>query len=800
MPVDGASASTLNPQTTMKDDAHSYPAISWPPGRCPATSQTAKRPGSQSRSRNMLRAGALFVLVAILLPGALHAYPVDLNSVPAYVQRGFDPAIVTVDLSESDLKSWKVLPPSSGRRPIAIPDVGLPGLPERRFPEFRELPSEAFTIAFFFTLSESDLDEMRNPVLLLAQIGENFQIFVNAEPVFHSRHEGPASIRWLRVPLNPRTLVAGKNHLILRVEGDPLSFDTGLFYGQPNKIEEASTAEKDLQQVLPLVLITIYLAVGLFHVFFFLSDGQRPYNLYFGGFAIALSLFIFSRTPLAHNLLDNATVLQRLALASVASALPLFSTFFIHLLAHRSRPFRVFHLVLSAHGWLVAGLALVFPSNLLYDLLRTWQSTVPVLLFALEGFIIFFFILDLRQLAHRAGLARGLYRAVFHRVSGNLLIGSFFVLSTSIYDIFMSLFFRSTPGASFYGFFVFLSGAAMRIAYDLLHLLRANQKLNRSLKANLVHLKRLHRTVAFSEQRYRKLIEETGEIILSLDHQGVITAANSSLLRELGVHPASVVGTEFIRLLEGDATGGAYSHGFTPDRIRQFYADGDMLKVRIPFFASQKKSHILFDVRLEKVHLDEGEEPEIFVRATPIEDDPALRYLVRESSHFEMTNDLYAVEDLVRRLIADLPRFLEEYEISMIRIGLRETIVNAIEHGNLGITFSEKSRLLAAGTYHNEVRHRLGLDHHALRRIHIQQTLTPYHVSYRITDEGEGFDHENFDAHPRPEDAATTLHGRGIFITRNAFSRVLFNRSGNSVLLVRDLRQGSTADTRSVKA
>jgi CheY-like chemotaxis protein len=50
-------------------------------------------------------------------------------------------------------------------------------------------------------------------------------------------------------------------------------------------------------------------------------------------------------------------------------------------------------------------------------------------------------------------------------------------------------------------------------------------------------------------------------------------------------------------------------------------------------------------------------------------------------------------------------------------IGITELLVNAVEHGNLGITYEEKSTLNANGTWDEEVKRRLALPEHAGKRV-----------------------------------------------------------------------------------
>lgn len=731
------------------------------------------------------KTAALFFLIVSSPLLAEGGYPVDLNSLPVYVRVGFSLKDGSIPLPDQEIGDDFLQLPAARNRPVIVPDLKLPGMPEREFPELRSLPPADFTLLWRFTLTDEHLTHMNNPVLILAQIGEGWQIFINGKLIQKSMGSHPLNRRLLRVAVNPRFLVSGTNQIVIHLKGDPLSRETGLYYGSPYRIEEAAAAEADVDQTLYIVLITIYSSIGLFHILFFFGDPKRRFNLYFGVFALTLATYLFTRSTLPYKFTDNANLIFRIEMASLALGLPAFTNFSISLLPFRNRAFQLLGALIVFHGFTISGLSIVLPVNPLYDLLVVWQFTSPPLLIITEAFLIAFFFHDLRRLFKLRGLPVGLFLALTTRIPGNLVLGTTVVMVTSVYDIYAALVLHTSPGLSAYGLLFFLTGSAVRIAYDLMHLLKTNQRLNRSMRQSFINLKRLHHTLSRSEEKYRRLIEETNDIVLTLDAKGIVTAGNSSLYRELGIHPSDLIGRPFSDLLKKEIPEkGAFSQSFTVDRVQGFFAHGDTLNIRVPLFAEHRRAHVFFDIKFEKIRSED--ETDIIVKASKVEEDPALKYLVRETVSFEMNNDLFAIEDMVRRLIVDLPRFLDEYEISMIRIGLREIIVNAIEHGNLGITYIEKSDLLNSGNYQEEVRRRLMIEENHRRKVRIKLTLTPTQVRYRISDEGLGFDHNKFGFHINPEQAEASLHGRGIFITRNAFSQVIYNESGNSVLLICD--------------
>jgi len=119
-------------------------------------------------------------------------------------------------------------------------------------------------------------------------------------------------------------------------------------------------------------------------------------------------------------------------------------------------------------------------------------------------------------------------------------------------------------------------------------------------------------------------------------------------------------------------------------------------------------------------------------------------------------------------------------EPAIVALGLSEILVNAIEHGNLDISYEEKSQLLEAGRWENEVTNRLTSDTYKDRFVEIHFDRHPDSIKISVTDQGDGFDwkkHVNND----PSNNNCT-HGRGIAIAiAMGFSNLEYNDKGNSV-------------------
>ena len=120
--------------------------------------------------------------------------------------------------------------------------------------------------------------------------------------------------------------------------------------------------------------------------------------------------------------------------------------------------------------------------------------------------------------------------------------------------------------------------------------------------------------------------------------------------------------------------------------------------------------------------------------------------------------------------------------------GLSELLVNAVEHGNLGISYTEKSTLLENNCWEDEVERRLKMPDYRQRRVRVSYQKHIDRLTYLITDEGDGFDWSGFlEIDPvRGSDS----HGRGIALARMiSFSKLEYMGNGNQVLATVNLTE-----------
>ncbi|HEX7705243.1 MAG TPA: response regulator [Thermoanaerobaculia bacterium] len=114
-------------------------------------------------------------------------------------------------------------------------------------------------------------------------------------------------------------------------------------------------------------------------------------------------------------------------------------------------------------------------------------------------------------------------------------------------------------------------------------------------------------------------------------------------------------------------------------------------------------------------------------------------------------------------------------------IGLTELIVNAVEHGNLGVTYDEKTELNESGRWAEEIQRRLQLPENLLKRVSVTFERDDHEIRITVIDEGAGFDWNRY-VDPDPSRAFDN-HGRGIVIARRvSFAELEYRGNGNEVI------------------
>lgn len=163
---------------------------------------------------------------------------------------------------------------------------------------------------------------------------------------------------------------------------------------------------------------------------------------------------------------------------------------------------------------------------------------------------------------------------------------------------------------------------------------------------------------------------------------------------------------------------------------------------------------------------------------------------------FDLENDLQLLSSAVsyiRQAIRSKYMFTDN---DCIRIGtaVDEALMNAYYHGNLEV--SSDLREIDHNQYHDLARERLKLEPYRDRRISVSLCFAEDEATFRIVDEGPGFDPETLPDPTSPE-ALERPCGRGLLLMRSFMDDVQFLGCGNEVVMkkARTLKDGSADET-----
>lgn len=113
-------------------------------------------------------------------------------------------------------------------------------------------------------------------------------------------------------------------------------------------------------------------------------------------------------------------------------------------------------------------------------------------------------------------------------------------------------------------------------------------------------------------------------------------------------------------------------------------------------------------------------------------------------------------------------------------MGLIELMLNAIEHGNLGISYEEKTRLITEDRLQEEIERRLAMPDYSGKVATVGFRRTGNNLIFTIKDQGTGFDWKVY--LDMSLDRMMDNHGRGIAMSRSiSFTKLEYRGNGSCV-------------------
>ena len=142
----------------------------------------------------------------------------------------------------------------------------------------------------------------------------------------------------------------------------------------------------------------------------------------------------------------------------------------------------------------------------------------------------------------------------------------------------------------------------------------------------------------------------------------------------------------------------------------------------------------------------------------------------------ELTNFLYKMH------------FAEIDEIKQYELVFTETLINAIEHGNLELSsLSKSNEALKIEEFENLKKERMRDLNYSRREIHISFECSPELFNFSVKDEGPGFKWQKYlSSTHKIQTVNVKSYGRGFNIIHHIIDEVHFNDKGNLITLIKN--------------
>ncbi len=313
---------------------------------------------------------------------------------------------------------------------------------------------------------------------------------------------------------------------------------------------------------------------------------------------------------------------------------------------------------------------------------------------------------------------------------------------------------------------------------------RFKKKLEFKVAKRTEQLQKANEKISLSEQKYRFLIESTDDIIFTIDNQGTILSVNTAIKKDLKIKPDNALGNNIFDYVYFEEDNNSFKKQMLLKNIEQALRE----KQKVKFYAELKTPRMIEPVEmvisLESVKHNGG--MEVIGKASKIVENELISSFVHEHVKYEITNSLLVADEITHRIVLNVRKFLSQNVVSQLRLAISELLINAIEHGNLEITYQDKLSKMQNDEYFEYLSQKINEKSNKDKKVKVEFFVNSQKLIVKITDQGKGFDHKGYlNKTITQNDEMFLQHGRGISLARQIFDEIKYNERGNQVLCLK---------------
>ncbi len=320
-----------------------------------------------------------------------------------------------------------------------------------------------------FRLDLNRTEKGKELAFYFSGIGESWEVFLNGVKIrdeFEIQGNEILRYRTVRNAVIPfsSSILQEDNVLLIHTAGyPPSSFLSpnsllGLRFSKGYTLDYEKKIMDETGQISVLLLNSIYIFFGLYHLFFFIRWTQKKYNLYFGVFSLLISVYFLSFSNLGFELFSDTRPLFFFSYASQPLAV-MFFMLFIFDYFHPEEKFPAIIKFTIISSLIFAGIYLLSSIRFYQSLLFSWYGAVIP-----QIFYIFYFIIKT--------VRKGSKDAV------PMASGIAVLLCAVLFEILDTVFFKSGFRILQYAFFSFIISLILILANRFIEINAETKRLN----------------------------------------------------------------------------------------------------------------------------------------------------------------------------------------------------------------------------------------------------------------------------------------------------------------------------------
>jgi signal transduction histidine kinase len=423
---------------------------------------------------------------------------IDLGDSPIYVKNGFEPAYVS--FTDPNITDWGLELPASYEGSVIMSQLPRTNpVQSTGWSPWRDRPADEFTVMIPFTLNDDQLSVLfdRNdpvvPGVFLAGIGDNWEIYINGEMVYHrvfmdsdgviTSHRAQRSVFF---PLNRTLLYAGDNMMVIHLYGAWDSINTGLFYSSPYYIGNYTAIMNRALDYQTMTFCTVFLFLSLYHALLYFLRRRNSHNLIYGALSALAAVYFTARSSAIYQFVEDTGITIRIEYTSLFLALFVLAAFLEALNRQRLRSITVAY---GAFCGLFIVAQFIFSLDFAEDLFLIGKivgSLFLIYVVAYDVIYAFFHEVGERQRTElldgrKPALGVTIAKSLKDTVLGNISVFVFLMMCTAIFDLLDSQFWHTNLMLMRYGFFMLTLLMAFTLARSYASSFESTAQMNEAL-------------------------------------------------------------------------------------------------------------------------------------------------------------------------------------------------------------------------------------------------------------------------------------------------------------------------------